>query len=303
MHRVGGGPRFAEPGFVDERVVQTQIELARRALLERDYPSAERKLAKLWEATEHVPLPRAVVGRMRRLRAAALRSLGGDEHLRKAVDILDRGLERSNRQPNKEQVAYWLDLGRTLAALGDADANNCFDMVSDDPAVLARATLERARWRVTAYGIDDKYVVRLVASALDHTIALFGDAHPFTDGVRIFAHVIELTLPPDALSTICARVMALAVREDLVTESRVVLEAALACVQARDMTRAEDFIRQAIVLERQCGTRRYRATLHALAMVLYARGRLEEAETAADQVAPPQKAYPTPTAKPPATRV
>jgi len=282
--------------MVDESQMRAQIEQARRSLFERDYTSAERRLTRLWKATEHLPLPRAVSGPMRRLRAAALRLQGGSDRLREAVAILDRGLERTFRSPS-DQACYWLDLGRTLAALGDADATRCFDMVAVgsapkidstdiiDPVVLARAALEYARWRSTWHDSDDKHLVRMIASALDRTVLVFGETHAFVDGVRVFAHSIEVALPPQMLPDVYSRVMALAVREDLVHESRVVLEAGLACIEARDIEQAEELIRQSHVLERQCGGTKQRAPLHALAMVLYCEGRFEEAEACVDQKA------------------
>jgi len=240
-----------------------ELDRARRALFDREYAIAAASLAALGDDT----------GRALRLHAAALRALGAH---RDALAILERGLAR-DRADLDEAAAFWLDLGRTLAEVADPSAPRCFAMaVGVDAATQARAALEHARWRASKRGVREKFVTRMIASSLIHNTEVFGNSHPFADGVRVFAHACSTGPAGTWLTEPFGRVIALADYERLAIDPRRALDVGLECIRMRELGLAEACFRRAW---RTAGRH---APLHALAMVLYAQGRFEEAEVAAE---------------------
>ena len=264
------------PELTDEALTQ-ELDDVGQTLLGRDYGAAASRLATLWTATAHLALPVRIAARLRRLRAAALRAQGGRERIRKAIEILDRGRELHHADVT-EVAAYWLDLGRTFATLRDANAVRCFAMVTDgDGAVLARTALEHARWRATQPGIRERYIARMIARALIHNVESFGAAHPFADGVRVFAHARarHVSAAGGWLTEPFGRVLGLAEQEALAPDAWRAVDVGLDCLRHRELALAEACFRRAWQLGGA------QSALHALTMALYAQGRFEEAEAAA----------------------
>jgi hypothetical protein len=256
------------------------LDEASHSLLAREYGVAATRLATLWTATAHVALPVPIAARLRRLRAAALRAQGGRDRIHKAIEILDRGIELHHSDAG-EVAAYWLDLGRTYAVLHDANAVRCFLMATAAAgAVLARAALEHARWRATHDRVRDRGVARMIARSLIHNAELHGAPHPFSDGVQVFAHARarHVTTAGGWLGEPFERVVGLAAHERLATDVWRAIDVGLDRIRHRELVLAEACFRRAW----QLGSTR--TALHALAMVLYAQGKFEEAEAAASSL-------------------